>query len=105
MNAYSNKSLSELLLSGTITKQVLEKDGKLIRKRQPAYMKPTSRVGRAHLYAPVKRIGRWETGTVIFNVIVIWIYSGLLYLVLYFDLLRKLLLYLESLRFIQRRKT
>jgi len=104
-NAYSNIRLTEMLLNRNVVDKVIEKEGRMIRKHQPAYMVPTSSVGRAHLYAPVKKLGNWEIGTVIFNVIVIWLYSGLLYLVLYYDLLRKLMLYLESLRFIRRRKT
>ena len=104
-NAYANKNLSDLLLNRSILTKVEEKDGKLIRKHQPAYMKPTSRAGRAHLYAPVKRIGNLEIDTVWYNMIFLWLYSGLLYLVLYFDLLRRLLVYLETLRFIRRRST
>jgi hypothetical protein len=105
-NAYSNTRLSRMLLNkDDVGDKVIEKEGRLIRKLDPAYMIPTSSWGRAHLYAPVKRIAHWEMGTVIFNVIVIWIYSGLLYLALYYDLLRKVLLYLESIRFIRRRRS
>jgi ABC-type multidrug transport system ATPase subunit len=104
-NAYVNKSLKDLLLNRSVLNKVSEKDGKLIRKHEPAYMKPTSQVGRAHLYAPVKRIGNLEIDTVWYNMIFLWLYSGLLYLVLYYDLLRKLLVYLETLRIIRRRST
>jgi len=104
-DAYSNTRLERMLLNKDNIDNVIEKEGRLIRKFDPAYMKPTSSWGRAHLYAPVKKIAHWEMGTVIFNVIVIWIYSGLLFLALYFDLLRKILLYLESIRFIRRRRS
>ena len=53
----------------------------------------------------MKRIGNLEIDTVWFNVIFLWIYSALLYLVLYYDLLRKLLMYLETLRLIPRRRS
>lgn len=104
-NAYANKNLSDMLLNKNIFTKVVEKDGKLIRKHQPAYMTPTSRMGRAQLYAPVKRIGNLEIDTVWYNVIILWLYSFVLYLVLYFDLLRRLLVYLETLRFIRKKST
>ena len=104
-NAYDNKNLSDMLLNRSILTKVEEKDRKLIRKHQPAYMKPTSRVGRAHLYAPVKRIGNLEIDSVWYNVIFLWLYSLVLYLVLYFDLLRRLLVYMETLRLIRRKST
>jgi ABC-type multidrug transport system ATPase subunit len=104
-NAYANKNLSEMLLSRSTLTKVEEKDGKLIRKHQPAYMKPTSRMGRAHLYAPVKRIGNLEIDTVWYNLIVLWLYSLVLYLVLYYDLLSRLLAYVETLRLIRRKST
>jgi ABC-type multidrug transport system ATPase subunit len=104
-NSYENNSLRDMMLIRGLGKKVLEKDGKLIRKHDPAYMIPTSRAGRAHLYAPVKRIGNQEIDTVWYNVIFLWLYSGLLYLVLYYDLLRRLLIYLETLRLIRRRST
>jgi len=104
-DSYENKSLTELLIDRFGGDKVLEKDGKLIRKHQPAYMKPTSRMGRAQLYAPVKRLGNLEIDTMWYNVAILWIYSLIFYLVLYFDLLRKLLVYLETLRIIRKRST
>ena len=94
-----------MLLNRSIVQKVDEKDGKLIRKHEPAYMTPTSPFVRAQLYAPVKRIGTFEIDTVWFNIIFLWLYSGLLYLVLYYDLLRKLLVYLETQRLIPRRRS
>ncbi len=104
-NAYENKKLSDMVLNRNVLDKVVEKEGRLIRKHQPAYMKPTSRIGRAHLYAPVKRIGNLEIDTMWYNVIFLWIYSFILYMVLYYDLLRKLINYFETKRLIRRRST
>jgi hypothetical protein len=104
-NNYDNDQLSDMLLNRSILQKVDEKDGKLIRKHEPAYMTPTSPFVRAQLYAPVKRLGNLEIDTVWFNIIFLWLYSALLYLVLYYDLLRKLLVYLETLRLIPRRRS
>jgi ABC-type multidrug transport system ATPase subunit len=95
-NKYFNKKLSDLVLNHqTVIQKIDEKDGRLIRKFQPAYMKPTSRFGRAHLYAPVKIIGRFEIDTIWYNVVAIWLYSLFFYLTLRTDLLRKAMTFSE----------
>ncbi len=102
-NGYENKRLSDLLLNREVLNKVVEKNGKLIRKYQPIYMKPTSRVGRAQLYASCKQLGTLEIDTLWFNVMVIWIFSLFFYLTLYYDVLRKILTYFES-RKLQRKR-
>ena len=88
-NKYFNKSLSDLVRNKSVLDKVDEKYGRLIRKHELGYMKPTSRYGRAHLYAPNKQIGRYEIDTLWFNVVAIWLYSLFFYLTLRTDLLRK----------------
>jgi hypothetical protein len=88
-NKYHNESLSDLVRNRNVVAKVDEKDGRLIRKYYPGYMKPTSRYGRAHLYAPNKQIGRYEIDTLWYNVVAIWLYTLVLYLTLRTDLLRK----------------
>jgi hypothetical protein len=72
-----------------------EKDGRMIRKHNTAYAKPTSRFGRAHLYAPNKQLGNLEIDTMWYNVAAIWLYTLLLYLTLRTDLLRKVVTFSE----------
>jgi hypothetical protein len=94
---YENKSLSDLVLSkNELGKKVLDIDGRLIRKYEPAYMIPTSRWGRAQLYAPVKRIGIFQIDTLWFNFVFMWLYSLLLYFALRTDLLRKVITFFET---------
>ncbi len=94
---YENKWLRSLVLNhdGEV---IDESRGRIIRRFEPAYMNATCRYGRAHFYAPSKRIGNIEIGTWLFNMIVIWIGSVALFLVLYYNLIRKLLEYIENLR-------
>jgi len=94
-NKYYNENLSDLVLNRNVFQRVDEKDGRLIRKDRPAYMIPTSRFGRAHLYAPVKIIGRFEIDTIWFNVVAIWLYSLFFYMTLRTDLLRKAMTFSE----------
>jgi hypothetical protein len=88
-NKYDNKSLSDLVLNKSVRDKVDEKDGHMIRKFNVAYMKPTSKIGRAHLYAPNKQLGRLEIDTLWYNMAAIWLYTLVFYLTLRTDLLRK----------------
>ncbi len=97
-NEYDNNRLSEILLNRNASEYWIEVDNRLISKHEPAFREPTSNVGRAHLYAPVKRLGSLTIDTLWFNVIFIWFTSFILYLALYFDLLRKLLTWFENIR-------
>lgn len=104
-NKYANESLSDLLLNRSILEKIMEKDGRLIRKYEPVYMKPTSEMGQAHLYAPNKQLGNLEIGTLWYNLIVIWIYTLMLYLTLRTDLLRKVINISETKKLIRRQSS
>jgi len=54
-------------------------------------MEPLSRNGRAHFYAPYKKIGNLRIGTLWFNMLYVWWMNTTFFIILYFDLLRKLL--------------
>jgi ABC transport system ATP-binding/permease protein len=98
-NHYYNTSLAELATNKRDISKIIRYKDKLIRKFEPVYMEPTSRIGRAHFYAPVKIIGNRTFNTLSFNVMVIWIMSVLFYVTLYFDVIRKAINFFESTRF------
>jgi len=97
-NDNDNVKLADILLNKNVLPKIVENDQKLIRKYEPVYMEPASRIGRAHLYAPVKQIGGITFDTLWFNVIFIWFTSFILYLTLYYDLLRKVISKFETLK-------
>lgn len=91
-NDYTNKSLEELVLArASILDKTYETSDKIIQKFEPAYMKPYSRSGRAHFYAPYKQVGNIKIDTYWFNLLILWLASFFLYVVLYFNGMRKLL--------------
>jgi ABC-type multidrug transport system ATPase subunit len=96
---YYNNRLATILLNHEVTDQSLDRPTRIIQKYEPVYMKPTSKYGRAHFYAPYKLIGNLPIDTYWFNIIVIWIVSLILYIALYYNLLRKFITYIENLRF------
>ena len=73
-------------------------DDEITRIKDPIYRYPESRFGRAHYYAPVKRLGMLIIDTFWFNILRILISVFLLYLVLYLDLLNKIIRYIENFR-------
>ena len=68
---------------------VTEWEMHLVRKVAPVYQVPKSRIGRAHLFASVKRLGPLSIGTYWFNLLAIWVSAIIFYISLYYDLLRK----------------
>lgn len=86
---YANTSISNLVLNRNQLQKIIEIDDHLVQRMDPIFEKPDSRVGRAHMFAPIKRIGRLEIETYWFNLQVIWFMSLVAYLVLYFNLLQR----------------
>jgi ABC-type multidrug transport system ATPase subunit len=86
---YTNQRLKLLMTNNLQINKLIEWDNQLVRKIDPVYMEPVSRAGRAHFFAPHKRLGNLSIDTFWFNLLVIWVSSAILYLTLYYDLLQK----------------
>ena len=97
-NDYSNTNLEDVVLNRLRVDKSIETAKRIIQKYEPGYMKPTSKYGRSHFYAPYKQIGNIKIDTFWFNLLVLWIGSLLLYLALYYNLLQKLVTRLENLK-------
>lgn len=102
--SYYNQALADLVLNRTEVNKMVQLDLQLIQKKDPIYMYPDSKFGRAHFYAPVKRIGNYYLDTYWFNLVIIWLGTSLLFLTLWADLLRKLVDFFESLKLVRREK-
>jgi ABC-type multidrug transport system ATPase subunit len=88
---YGNKSLEEFVTNESEIAKSIKFNDELIQKLDPIYMDPKSNFIKAHFYAPVKRIFGKDVDTFIVNVVVLWLMTIILYFVLYFRLLKKLL--------------
>ncbi len=86
-----NEELADLVLNRTVQKKVYDTPDRIIQKSDPVLMEPVSRNGRAHFYAPYKKIGNLRIGTLWFNMLYVWWMNTTFFIILYFDLLRKLL--------------
>jgi ABC-type multidrug transport system ATPase subunit/uncharacterized tellurite resistance protein B-like protein len=91
---YENENLSQLVKNATnlTGENCLEKDGRLIQINDPIFCDPTeSNIGRAHFYAPRKKVFGAYYSTFWVNIIVIWLMSISLIVTLYFDVFKKVL--------------
>ena len=101
---FYNKKLADIVLNRNELNKVYQSPKRLVQKKDPIFMEPTSNIGRAHFYAPVKIVNNTKIDTLWYNVLMLWLGSGLLYLALVFDLLRKGLKYLQALNIQKREK-
>jgi ABC-type multidrug transport system ATPase subunit len=87
---YYNKGLARFVLNEDMIEKSFQTPQRIIQKFQPVYMAPTTNYGRAHFCTPFKIVGNLKIDTFWFNLMVIWFVLFLLYMALYFNILRKL---------------
>jgi ABC transport system ATP-binding/permease protein len=97
---YVNKAVSDAVRNITTSDRIVEYNGSLIQKIYPIYVvdhSPRSPMDfSANLYQPTKHfLGRYFD-TLAFNIAIIWAMTILLFIALYFDLLKKLVKVLEN---------
>lgn len=94
-NTYYNESLSDMVKNITVKDRIIEYNGKLIQQINPIYSinrNPKHALDyRTHFYAPEKHLFNKYFPTFVFNMLVIWSMSFILYFTLYFELLKRLL--------------
>jgi ABC transport system ATP-binding/permease protein len=95
---YYNNQLEKLVLDRDRVDQSIETDKRIIQKNEPGYMKPLSKYGRAHFYAPYKQVGDIKIDTYWFNLMVLWIVTLALYIALYYNILQRFITFIENLR-------
>ncbi|MFN8208874.1 MAG: ATP-binding cassette domain-containing protein [Bacteroidales bacterium] len=99
---YFNESVSDQVRKAFEKNKILEYNFHLVQQYDPIYQDP--RVSgflsiRSHFFAPRKHFAGHFYDTYWFNMTVIWIYTILLYVTLYFDLLRKFLEMIGKVKF------
>jgi len=88
-----NEFLGEILKKSRSDKPILRENGRIIQVKDPVYLypEPEALSFRTHFFAPVKYIAGEKIDTYLFNLIIISLFSVLLYIALYYDLLKKLM--------------
>jgi hypothetical protein len=106
---YVNASVSDVVKNTSTSDRIVEIDGKFVQKIYPIYLdehKPKHALDfSANLFQPTKHFLGRNFDTLFFNISVIWSMTILLYIALYFDLLKKSVKLLEGNRkYIKREK-
>jgi ABC-type multidrug transport system ATPase subunit len=95
---YKNKRLDDLLKNADSPADILETSSKFIQKTRPIFMIPESRIGRSQFFAPCKVLGNREIPTLRFNICAMWLMICLFFAALYYNLLKRFIDWLETLR-------
>jgi ABC-type multidrug transport system ATPase subunit len=91
----ANRTLEEFVTNKKTFKYYTEYNGDLIQIRDPIYRDPTHKFIKAHFYAPRKMIAGRFISTIWVNVMILWINTIIIYILLYYRLLKRLLDRLE----------
>jgi len=97
-NKYYNNQLASLVQNRDEINPFFIHNGNIIKLKDPIFTNPVSRDGRAHFYAPQKRIGNLYFDTFWYNIIIIWMSTLLWFVILYFDVLFRLIKYFDNIR-------
>jgi ABC transport system ATP-binding/permease protein len=95
---FYNKQVADVVANENEMHEFDIQNKEMVRIKDAIFRTPESNIGRAHFYAPVKLIAHVAIDTFWFNLIFIWLYSGLLFVLLYYDILRRIILYFDTLR-------
>jgi hypothetical protein len=104
---YANDAVSDAVLNVTGIERIVEYDGLLVQKIYPIYMEEHDPDHffdfSANLYQPTKHFGGVYWNTLYFNIVVIWSMTLLLFVTLYFDVLKRIVRRLEGSRRFKRK--
>ena len=92
---YTNESLEDLLTNKNDLDKIIEWENELIQRADPVYKDPKG--FRAHFLAPSKKLFGMYITTFSANTMVLWLFSIILAITLYYDVLRRALDKLASL--------
>lgn len=95
---YHNTALENLVLNTKTKHYLRETENGYMQKVAPIYKTPDYHNGRAHFLSAEKQIGQLSIPTPIFNIIFIWLVCIVLYIGLYYDVMRKSLAVMEKLK-------
>jgi hypothetical protein len=102
-NLYYNESLADFMKNTSTKNRIIEYEGRLIQQIDPVYTDPADINGkldyRAHFLAPTKHFAGLHISTFAFNLLVVWILTGLLYITLYFEAFKGLIALFGRIKF------
>ena len=92
---YYNESLEDLVRNKTATKKYIITEDRIIPKVDPIYFNRDKLSGdfsyRTHFFSPTKQIGGQYFYTFLFNICFVWTLTIFMFIVLYLDILKKIM--------------
>ena len=88
---HNNDALEDFAKNSNARERIMEYEDQFYQKMDPIYTDPTHKLIKSHFYAPRKQVFGNYYSTFTINTIVIWIMTIVIYIALYFRLLKKLL--------------
>ncbi|MFN3840983.1 MAG: ATP-binding cassette domain-containing protein, partial [Cyclobacteriaceae bacterium] len=105
---YANKEVGDWVKNATAQQRIVEYKGHLIQKYFPIYMeehRPKHFFDyTANFYQPTKHFAGRIFDTFYFNIAVIWLMTIVLFITLYYDLLHRVILLIESRKYFRRER-
>lgn len=95
---YHNIKLEKLVRNDNEALEYIIDNNRFVRMSGPVFTPPRSNTGRAHFYAPYKKVATVRIDTFWFNIIIIWLSIIFWSIILYYDVLRKLIRYFENIQ-------
>jgi len=93
---HNNESLNDFVTNSNALERIIEYKDQLFQKIDPIYLDPQSKFIKAHFYAPRKQVFGRYFDTFYVNICVIWFMTIVLYIILYYRLLKKFLDFFEQ---------
>ncbi|MCS6974185.1 MAG: ATP-binding cassette domain-containing protein [Cyclobacteriaceae bacterium] len=104
---YVNQAVTDWVKNAGTVQRIVEYNGRLVQKYYPIYQdehRPRHFLDYdANFYQPVKHFAGRKFDTLWFNLAVVWIMTFLLSVTLYFDLLHRLVVWVENRKYYRRR--
>jgi len=95
-NRNYNENVANIVLNRLNTNKIYDTGKRFIQKADPIFMKPGSRAGRAQFFAPYKQLGNLKIDTIVFNMFAIWLMILVLFITLYYNILKRFIVFLET---------
>ena len=91
--ASHNNEVERFVLNTQEEKRIIEIEGRLIQLATPVFRLPVGNrlISRAHFFAPYKYLFWTKVPTPVFNILMLWLMTGLMYVLLWFDGLKKMI--------------
>lgn len=101
-NQYYNEALADLMKNASTKDRIVEYQGELLQQIDPVYMDPKPAMNawdyRTHFLAPRKYVAGNYVDTYQFNLLIVWLLTGVLYVTLYVEAFKNAFIWVGRIR-------